>query len=164
VSDANMNVDVNNNTPNPKAAGPYEKRGFDMPFFAVPGIFNGIAEQNMTRAKEGIENMKVASGAVTDVLLESCSTNARGAADYASKLIEFSAANTSSAFDFLTHLMGTKSPSEILQLSAAQGCKNFGATAAQNREMWELTRKIATESADPIKKSFAGMLQKASWF
>jgi phasin len=164
VSDANMNVDVNNNPPNPKAAGPHEKRGFDMPFFAVPGIFNGIAEQNMTRAKEGIESMKIASGAVTDVLLESSSTNARGAADYAAKLIEFSAANTSSAFDFLTHLMGTKSPSEILQLSAAQGCKNFGATAAQNREIWELTRKIATESADPIKKSFAGMLQKASWF
>jgi phasin len=157
-----MNVDVNNNPPNPKAAGPHEKRGFDMPFFAVPGIFNGIAEQNMTRAKEGIESMKIASGAVTDVLLESSSTNARGAADYAAKLIEFSAANTSSAFDFLTHLLGVKAPSEILQLSAEQGRKSFEATTAQSRELWELTRKVASATTDPIKQSFASVLQKAA--
>ena len=84
------------------------------------------------------------------------------AADYAAKVIEFSGANTSSAFDFLTHLLGTKLPSEILQLSAAQGCKNFAATAAQSRELWELTRKVASETADPIKKSFASVLQNAA--
>ena len=33
-----------------------------------------------------------------------------------------------------------------MQLSAAQGCKNFEATTAQSREIWELTRKIATET------------------
>ena len=55
-----------------------------------------------------------------------------------------------------------KSPSEILQLSAAQGCKNFEATTAQSRELWQLTRKIATETADPLKKSFASALQKAA--
>ena len=79
--------------------------------------------------------------------------NAKGAADYAAKVIEFSGANTSSTFDFLTHLLGMKSPSEILQLSAAQGSKHFAATAAQSRELWELTRKVASEAADPIKKA-----------
>jgi phasin len=133
-----------------------------MPFLAVPGIFEGLAEQNMSRAKESIEKMKVASGALNDALLQAYSANAKGAADYAAKVIEFSAANTSSAFDFFTHLLGTKLPSEILQLSAAQGCKNFGATAAQSRELWELTRKVASETADPIKKSFASVLQKAA--
>ena len=90
------------------------------------------------------------------------STNAKGVADYAAKVIEFSGANTTSAFDFLTHLLGTKSPSEILQLSATHGRKNFEATAAQSRELWELARKVATETAEPIKKSFASALQKAS--
>ena len=55
-----------------------------------------------------------------------------------------------------------KLPSEILQLSAAQSARNFQATAAQSRELWELTRKVATETADPIKKSFASVLQKAA--
>jgi len=106
--------------------------------------------------------MKIASGAINDALLQSYSANAKGAADYAAKVIEFSGVNTTSAFDFLTHLMGMKSPSEVLQLSTAQGSKNITATAAQSRELWELTRKVASETAEPIKKSFASVLQKAA--
>jgi len=142
-------------------AGTDEKRS-GMSFPAVPGIFDGLAEQNMIRAKENIEKMKMASGVINDALLQAYSANAKGAADYAAKVIEFSGANTSSAFDFLTHLLGTKLPSEILQLSAEQGRKNFEATAAQSRELWALTRKVASETADPIKKSFASVLQKAA--
>jgi phasin len=156
VNQANMKE---TNT-DPKA-GTDEKRSA-MSFFATPGVFDGLAEQNMSRARENIEKMKMASGAINDALLQAYSANVKGAADYAAKVAEFSGANTSSAFDFLTHLLGMKSPSEILQLSAAQGSKNFAATAAQSRELWELTRKVASETADPIKKSFASVLQKAA--
>jgi phasin len=138
-----------------------EKRSATL-FPAVPGIFDGLAEQNMIRAKENIEKMKMASGAINDALREAYSANVKGAADYAAKVIEFSGANTNSAFDFLTHLLGMKSPSEILQLSAAQHAKNFENATAQSRQLWELTRKVATETADPIKKSFASVLQKAA--
>jgi len=144
----------------PKASTNEKHSG--MSFLAVPNIFGGLTEQSMSRAKESIEKMKTASGAINNALLQAYSANARGAADYAAKVIEFSGANTSSAFDFITHLLGMKLPSEILQLSAAQGCKNFAATAAQSRELWELTRKVASETADPIKKSFASVLQKAA--
>ena len=116
----------------------------------------------MIKAKENIEKMKMASGAVNDALREAYSANVKGAADYAAKVIEFSGANTNSALDFLTHLLGMKSPSEILQLSAAQHAKNFENATAQSRQLWELTRKVATETADPIKKSFASVLQKAA--
>ena len=154
-------ANTNETNANPKAdAG--EKRRFGMPFFAVPGLFDGIAEQNMTRAKESYEKMKIASGTITDIFREAYATNAKGAADYAAKVIEFSGANTNSACDFLSHLLGTKSPSEVLQLSAAQGARNFEAATAQSRELWELARKVATETADPIKKSFASALQKAA--
>jgi phasin len=142
-------------------AGTDEKR-LGMPFLAAPGIFDGLTEQSMIRAKENIEKMKMASGAINDALLRACSANAKGAADYAAKVVEFSGANTSSAFDFLTHLLGAKAPSEILRLAAEQGRKNFEATAAQSRELWELTRKVASETADPIKQSFASVLQKAA--
>ena len=152
TNEANVNLKV----------GADEKQRFSMPFFAVPGLFDGIAEQNMTRAKESYGKMKIASGAITDVFRESYATNAKGAADYAAKIIEFSGANTSSAFDFLSHLLGTKSPSEALQLSAAQSAKNFQAVTTQSRELWELTRRVASETADPIKKSFASVLQKAA--
>jgi phasin len=154
-------VDTKEKNNNPKA-GTSEKRGLDLPFFTASGILSGITEQSMVRAKDNCEKMKAASGAITDVLREAYSTNAKGVADYTTKVIEISGANTISAFDFLTHLMGTKSLSEFLQVSATHSRKNFEARSAQNRELWELARKVATETAEPIKKSFASVLQKAA--
>jgi phasin len=142
-------------------AGAEEKRS-GRSFLAVPGIFSGLTEQNMIKAKESIEKMKLASTAINDALREAYFANAKGAADYTAKVIEFSGANTNSALDFLTHLLGMKSPSEILQLSASQNAKNFENATAQSRQLWELTRKVATETADPIKNSFASVLQKAA--
>jgi phasin len=154
VNDANTNVEVKTNPPNPKL-------GFEMPLFAMPGIFNGIAEQSVVRAKESCEKMMATSGEIADILREAYSTNAKAAADYGAKVIQISGVNTTSAFDFLTHLMGTKSLAEIIQLSATQSRKSFEVTSAQNKELWELAQKVATETAEPIKKSFTRVLQKA---
>ncbi|MFG3592543.1 phasin family protein [Bradyrhizobium sp. RDI18] len=153
--------EVNTNEANVDTKPGADQKRPGMPF-AMPGLFDVLSEQNTIRAKETIEKMKIASGAINDALREASSANAKGVADYAAKVIEFSAANTSAAFDFFSHLLGMKTPSEILQLSAAQSCKNFEATAAQSRELWQLTRRVATETADPIKKSLAGALQKAA--
>jgi phasin len=160
VKEANVKAEVNNPPPNANVDA-NEKRGFDMPLFAVPG-FGGIAEQGAVRAKETYERMKAASGEIADILRETYSTNAKGAADYGAKVIEISGVNTNSAFDFLTNLMETKSLSEVMKLSATQSRKNVEAVSAQNRELWELAQKVATETAEPIKKSFARVLQKAS--
>ena len=157
MNDANMKVEVPNANVDAN-----EKRGFDMPLFAMPGIFRGIAEQSVVRAKENYEKMKAASEEMADILRETYSTNAKGAADYGVKVIEISGVNTNSAFDFLSNLIDTKSLSEITTLSAKQSRKNFEVVTAQNRELWELARKVATETAEPIKKSFTRILQKAS--
>ena len=161
MNDAEMKVEGNTNTPNAKVQT-NEKRSFDMPFFPMPGIFRGITEQGVVRAKDNYEKMTAASGEMADILRETYSTNARVAADYGAKVMEISGANTNSAFDFLTKLMDTKSLSEIIQLSATQSRKNFEVTSAQNRELWELARKGASETAEPIKKGFTRILQKAS--
>ena len=156
-----MNADVNTDMPNMKAES-NESRSFNASLFTMPGIFRGIAEQGVVRAKDNYEKMKAASGEMTDILRETYSTNAKGAADYGVKFIEISGANTNSAFDFITKLMETKSLSEIMQLSATQSRKHFEATSAQNKELWELARKVATETAEPLKKGFTRVLQKAS--
>lgn len=138
MNNTSVKAEVNNPQSNAKVHA-NEKQGFDMPLFAM-----------------------AASGEIADILRESYTTNAKGAADYGAKIIEISSVNTSSAFDFLTHLMGTKSLSEIIQLSATQSRKNFEVTSAQNKELWELAQKVATEAAEPIKKSVTRVLQKAS--
>ena len=161
MTDADTNVEMNGHAPDPKP-GTAEKRGFEVPIFAVPGIFGGIAEQSAARAKENFEKMKAASGEITAILQHAYSTNTKGAADYVAKVIEISNTNTNSALDYLTRLAGTKSLSEIIQLSVTHGRKNFEATSTQNRELWGLAQKVATETAEPIKKSVAKVLQKAS--
>jgi phasin len=155
VNDANTKVEVKADPSNPKP-------GFQPPLFPMPGIFGGIAQQNAERAKEHYEKMKAASGEIADILREAYSTNAKGAADYGAKVIEMSSVNATSAFDFLTHLMGTKSLSEIVQLSATHSRKNFETTSVQSKELWELARKVATETAEPVKKGLTRVLQKAS--
>ena len=128
----------------------------------MPGYSVGSPSRNAKRAREHYEKMKAASGEIADILREAYSTNAKGAADYGAKVIEISSANATSAFDFLTLLMGTKSLSEIVQLSATHSRKNYETTTAQSKELWELARKVATETAEPIKKSLTRVLQKAS--
>jgi phasin len=161
-----MKVEVSTNPPNANVqAG--EKRGFDMPLFelpkmAMPGVFRGFADQSVVRVKENCEKMKAASGELADVLRETYSTNAKGAADYGVKIIEMSSVNTTSAFDFLANLIGTKSLSEIMTLSAAQAHKNFDVASAQNKELWNLAQKAAIETAEPIKKSVAKALQNVT--
>jgi phasin len=155
-----MKAQVNTDTSNATVAD--EKRGFDMPLFAVPGSFREIAEQGVMRARDNCEQIKTASEEIVGILRETCSTNAKGAADYGAKVIEISGVNTSAAIDFLTDLMATKSLSDVVHLSATQGRKTFEAASAQNKELWELAQKVATEAAEPIKKSFTRVLQKAS--
>jgi phasin len=166
VSNADMKVEVNTNPPNANVQAS-EKRGFDMPLFelpkmAMPGVFRGIAENSVVRVKENCEKMKAASGEMADVLRETYSTNAKGVADYGVKIIEISSVNTASAFDFLTNLMGTKSLSEIMTLSAAEAHKNFDVASAQNKGLWDLAQKAAIETAEPIKKSVARVLQNVT--
>jgi phasin len=166
VSDANKNIDVSTNQPKTNGHAS-EKRGFDLPLFelpkmAMPGIFGGIAEQGAVRARENCEKMKAASVEMADVLRETYSSNAKGATDYGVKVIEISGVNANSALDFLTNLVGTKSLSEFIQLSAAQSRKNFEAASAQNKELWDLVQKAASETAEPIKQSVTRVLQKVT--
>lgn len=160
MNDANVKVDVNTIPLN--AGVRANAQGFDMTIFPIPGIFRGLAEQSVGRVKENCEKMKVTSGEVTDNLREAYACNAKGAADYGAKVIEISSINTQSALDFLSGLMATKSLSDIMNLSATQSRKNFEAVSAQNKELWELAQKVATETAEPIKKSFAKVLQPVS--
>jgi phasin len=166
VTDADMKVEVKTNPPTANVQAS-EKRGFDMPLselpkMAMPGFFRGIAENSVMRVKENCEKMKAASGELADVLRETYSTNAKGAADYGLKVIEISSVNTTSAFDFFTNLIGTKSLSEIMTLSAVQARKNFDVTSAQNKALWDLAQKAAIETAEPLKKSVARVLQNVT--
>ena len=129
--------------------------------FALP-VFGALAERGLARAKEGCEKIKIASEQMTEALSETYSANAGSATSYGLKVIEISNANTAAAMDFFVHLLGSKSVTDVINLSAEQARKTFVATSAQNRELWELAQKLATEASEPVRKRVASVFQKAS--
>jgi len=133
----------------------------DFAKIALPGAIGEVAEQGFARASQGCEKIKAASEEMTEALRETYSSNARSATDYGLKVIEISNANTASALDFFVHLFGSKSPTDVVALSAAQARKAFDTASEQNKELWALTQKLATETGEPIRKHFGNVLHRA---
>ena len=66
------------------------------------------------------------------------------------------------AIDFFAHLLGSKSVTDVLSLSAEQARKNFEAASMQNKELWELAQKLATETGEPFRKHAARVFHLGS--
>lgn len=130
--------------------------------FALPGVFGALAEQGIARAQAGCEKIKAASEQMGETLRETYSANAESATSYGLKVIEISNANTAAAMDFFVHLLGSRSVTDVVTLSAEQARKAFDVTSAQNRELWDLAQKLAAEAGEPVKKHVARIFQQAS--
>ena len=146
---------------------PNETNAFGMsllgfPKNALPGVSFEFAEHGFARAWQGCEQIKVASEAMTEALRDTYSSNARSTTDYGLKVLEISNVNTASAFDFFIGLLGSKSVSDVVSLSASQVRKTFDAVSGQNKELLALGQKLATEASEPIRDHFAKILHKAS--
>jgi phasin len=132
-------------------------------WFSFPNIaFGDVAERSVARAQDDCEKIKGISEDMADALLEICSSNASGARDYGLRLIEMSKLNTASAIDFASHLLGSKSMTDALSLSATEARKMLENATAQNRELWELAKKVAEEAGEPVRKQAAKVFLRAS--
>jgi hypothetical protein len=103
-----------------------------------------------------------ASEGMAEALRETYSSTAKSATDYGLKVIEISNANTAAAIVFFTHLLGSKSVTDVVTLSAAQARKGFDVASAQNKELWELAQRLAMEAGEPVRKRVTQVLQRAS--
>ncbi|MCP3470592.1 phasin family protein [Bradyrhizobium sp. CCGUVB1N3] len=141
--------------------------GFGLSAFGLPNVswqplFEQLAEQRAARTQEGCEKIKAVSQEATEALRETYSNSARTATDYGLKVIEISNANASSAIDFLARVASSKSMTDVFTTSAAEARRAFDAAAAQNRQLWELAQRLATQSGEPIRQHVAKVFQKAS--
>lgn len=122
----------------------------DFSKIALPGVSGELAE-----------TIKAASEKMTEALRETFSSNSRSATDYGLKVFEISNANAASALDFFVHLFGSRSATDVFALSAAQARKTFDTASDQNKELWALAQKLATETGEPIRKHFTKVLHQA---
>src|SRR6266581_7933662 len=124
---------------------------FDLPKIEVPAAFREIAEKSVAKAKDAYEKVKAATEEATDLLEDTYTTAAKGSADYNLKLIETARANANAAFDYARELAGVKSLSEMVELTTAHARKQFETLTEQSKELTALAKKVATDTAEPIK-------------
>jgi phasin len=135
---------------------------FDLPKLEVPAAFREIAEKSVAQAKDAYERVKAVAEEATDLLEDTYTTAAKGAADYNLKVIEAARTNTNAAFDYARELLDVKSFSEVIELSTAHARKQFEAMTAQTKELATLAQKVATETAEPIKAGVGNAFKKVA--
>ena len=132
--------------------------GMPLPDFSKIVLTGIDSEQVLARTQEGIVKIKAVSDELTEALRETYSSSARSATDYGLKVFELSNANAASTLEFMIRLCSSKSATDVFTLSAEQTRKAFVAASDQNRDLWTLARKLATETGEPIRKHFNKVL------
>jgi phasin len=140
----------------------FEMPKFEMPRMEVPAAFREIAEKGVAQARENYEKMKAVAEEATDVLEDTYATATKGASGYGLKVIEHARANSDATFDLLSELMGARSYAAVVELSSSFMRKQFDALTAQTRDLAETAQKVATETVEPMKDSFASAFKKVA--
>ncbi len=133
----------------------FEMPKFEIPTMEVPPAFREAAEKGIAQAKEHYEKIKSAAEQATDVLEETYATASKGYSGYGLKVIETSRANANAAFDLFGELLTAKSYSDVVEKTTSYMRSQFDTVTAQAKELSEHAQKVATETAEPIKESFA---------
>ena len=128
---------------------------FEIPTMEVPPAFREAAEKGIAQTKANYDKMKSTAEQATDVLEETYATASAGCSGYGLKLIETARANSNAAFDLFGELLGAKSYSEVVEKTTAYMRAQFDTVTAQAKELTEHAQKVATDTAEPIKESFA---------
>jgi phasin len=135
---------------------------FDLPKLEVPAAFREIAEKSVAQAKDAYERVKAAAEEATDLLEDTYTTAAKGAADYNLKVIEAARTNTNAAFDYARELLDVKSFSDVIELSTAHARKQFETVSEQTKELAALAQKVATETTEPLKTGVTKAFRKVA--
>jgi phasin len=89
------------------------------------------------------------------MLEETYATASKGCSGYGLKVIETARANSNAAFDLFGELLTAKTYSEVVEKTTAYMRNQFETVTAQAKELTEQAQKVATETVEPIKESFA---------
>jgi len=133
---------------------------FKLPKMEVPEAFRAIAEKNIAQSKDFHDKVRTAAENATEILQNTCTTAANGAAIFNQKVIETGHTNSAAVWDFAQKLFAVKSPSEFTELSMAHARKQFEVWSEQAKEIAALTQKVTIDTAEPIKAGVTQVFKK----
>lgn len=121
-----------------------------------------FAHQGAMYSQDMYEATKATAGETNRLMQQTYSAVAKSAADFNLQWIEMVRANTNSALDFSRQIIGVKSPSEFLELSAAHARKQFETFTAQAQQLTSLAQKVTTDAIGPLQTGLKGAFGKAA--
>jgi phasin len=130
--------------------------------FEVPEQVRAFAEKGVSQARESYTKFKDAAETHNSTIEAVFTTATKGATDYSAKLLDIVKTNTNAAFDFAQELVGAKSLPQAMELWSAHAKKQVEIVTAQTKELAELSQKIATETAEPIKTGASKLFKPAA--
>jgi phasin len=119
----------------------------------TPEQFREMAEKGAAQSKEAFEKMSAASGHAAEVMQNCYMATVKGVQDYNNKLIEFTHANTKTAFDFAQKMSSVKSPSEFVELSTDLVQRQLTTLTEQTKQLAALAQQVTLATAEPLKTS-----------
>jgi phasin len=134
----------------------------ELPQLETPAAFREFAEKSISQAKDTYEKMKSAADEATNYLESTYANASKGVTDYGLKLIETARANTNATFDFTSELLGTRSLSEMVEVSTAHARRQFDALQTQSKELAALAQKVMAETAEPMKEGISKVARKVA--
>jgi phasin len=130
--------------------------------FEVPEQMRAFAEKGVSQARDNYAKFKDVAESHNGTVEAVFSTASKGASEYSAKLMEIMKANTTASLDFAQALIGVKSPSEAMELWSSHAKTQFEAFTANAKDLAELAKKVATDTAEPIKTSASKLFQPAA--
>lgn len=130
--------------------------------FEIPEQMRALAEKGVSQARDSYAKFKDAAETQNSTIEAVFNCVSKGASEYSAKLMEFMKTNTTATLDFAQELLAIKSPSEALELWSSHARKQFEALTAQAKELSELSQRVASESAEPIKANAAKYYKPAA--
>jgi phasin len=130
--------------------------------FEVPEQMRAFAEKGVSQARDSYAKFKDVAETHNGTIEAVFTTASKGYSEYTAKLMEMMKANTTATLDFAQGLIGVKTPTEAMELWTAHAKKQFEAFTAHTKELAELSQKVATEAAEPIKASASKLFKPAA--
>jgi phasin len=130
--------------------------------FEVPEQMRAFAEKGVSQARDSYAKFKDVAESNNGTIEAVFTTASKGASEYSAKLMEMFKSNTTATLNFAQELFGVKSPSEAMELWTSHTKKQLETLTAQAKELAELTQKVATEAAEPIKTSASKLFKPAA--
>src|ERR1051325_109810 len=130
--------------------------------FQAPEQMRALAEKGLSQARDSYAKFKDAAESHNGTIEAVFGSLGKGASEYSAKLLEFMQADTTAAFDLAQELLAVKSLPQAGELWTGYTKKQFEALPPQARDLAELPRKIAAETAEPIKANASKIFAPAA--